>query len=135
RGDVNVLGGSWGSGEVAFAIANWPITVRRAFIISGPVEMNIAEGCETTDPSSPYFYGTDACAVDSLMGFGGTCTGPCYTHNLSYDQVWHQNSVEYGGVYVYPSTGIRIYLGQMDTADIKNRGMFYNTLLQQNGQT
>ena len=55
-GDFNVLGSSWGSGEVAFAIADWPITVHRAFIISGPVEMNIAEGCETTDRNDPHWY-------------------------------------------------------------------------------
>lgn len=131
-GRFNVIGGSWGSGEVAFSIANWPITVDRAFIVSGPVQMSLALGCETNDPFSPYYYGSDACGVDLFMT--GTPCGPCSRHDISYDQFWQQNTVEYGGVYQYPNTGIRIYLGQNDTTDIKNRGVFYQQLLQQSGQ-
>lgn len=133
-GDINLVGGSWGSGEVAFVIADWPITVHRALIVSGPVEMNIAEGCETTDFRNPYYYspGT-AGGVDLFMGL--IPPNPCRNRDVSYDQLWHQNSVEYGGVYNYPNTGIRIYVGQNDSTDIKNRGGFYNVLLQQAGQT
>jgi pimeloyl-ACP methyl ester carboxylesterase len=133
-GRFNVVGSSWGSGEVAFAIANWPITVDRAFIVSGPVAVSLAQGCETNVRTSPYYYGSDACAVDLFMGLGTGCSGPCATHNMAYDQIWQQNTVEYGGIYLYPNTGIRIYLGQNDTTDIKNRGMFYEQLLQQAGQ-
>jgi len=132
-GDFNVLGSSWGSGEVAFAIANWPITVHRAFIISGPMAMNIAEGCETTDFRNPYYYSPGvAGGVDLFMGL---TSRPCYNRDASYDQIWRQNSVEFGGVYVYPNTGIRIYVGQNDERDITSRGGFYNDLLRQAGQT
>ena len=133
-GDFRVIGGSWGAGEVAFSIANWPINVNRALFTGGPVEMNIAEGCESTDHNDPYWYnpGT-AGGVDLFMGL--MATRPCFNRDSGYDQLWHENSVEFGGVYSYPNTRIYIYVGANDSTDIKNRGGFYRDLLQQSGQT
>jgi hypothetical protein len=133
-GQVNVIGGSAGSSAVAYALASYGVdnVVHVAAVVSGPTFIAIDKGCEQV---SGYSYGLAPTLVDSFFGFNDAfTTGPCKAHDITWDSIWKENSVENGGNYFYPATSVHLFVGAFDAAYIRNRANDYLSLLEENGQ-
>jgi pimeloyl-ACP methyl ester carboxylesterase len=126
----NVIGTSAGGAAIAYAMADYSVSVNKAVIDSGPPFMELRAGCENVPGYELSVPGKSI--VDSTYGYSSN--GPCVSGNRQFETQWNRDSVESGADFSYPGTAVHVIIGMNDDDFIQNRGMDYYALLLAHGQ-
>ena len=113
-----LIGSSGGAAQIAYMLSFYGMDniVDKAIVIAGFHMGRLDIGCfDSNSLNSRLHYSEGARRViDQSLGFYGEVKGPCELRDTTYNDIYMNSSISYGGNYYYPNTRVHLIHGGND---------------------
>ena len=124
-----LFGGSGGAAQIAYMLSFYGIDTitDKAIVFSGFWMGRLDIGCFDAKPLNSRLHYSERArtSIDQSLGFNQETKGPCELYDTSYNDMYKNSSISYGGNYFYPSTKVYLIYGGNDEVGALNQGLTY----------